>query len=102
QSGKIDDHAILPLSGLLILALTGLAALALAVKRSDNGHVAFLGNCAIVQAIPVVCLVILATVSAGQLSLIFAGYGLFPLFFAMLAASAALVAPTLPPLQAET
>jgi hypothetical protein len=86
--GTIDDFGTwVPYSGFVICGLTGIAALLLSLQRMDSSHVALLRNCALVQASPVVFVVVLSSILAGRLSLMSAGYGQFSLFFGVLAAS---------------
>jgi hypothetical protein len=94
QSGKLAAAPPwLPFPRLVIPAATCAVALALAAQRPDNGQVILLRNCALVEAIPVVLLLILSSVAAGRPNLLAAGYGLFSTFFGALAASAVLVPP---------
>jgi hypothetical protein len=92
--GKIELGNLLPFSGFAILAVTGIAALLLSLQRFDSSHVTLLRNCALVQAVPVVFVVLLHSILGGGLSLMHAGYGQFALFFGVLATAMTLFGKT--------
>lgn len=82
EVGQFDD--VLPAAGLLIPLLTGLVALALALR--DNSTVTrFLGHAALVQATPVLCGIVLTSIRGGAFTFAFARFGVFFLFFGALA-----------------
>ncbi|MCC6612303.1 MAG: hypothetical protein IT320_02435 [Anaerolineae bacterium] len=79
--GQFDN--ILPQANLKIIVLAGLAAVICAHPRWNHDLAALFRNCAIVQAIPAIALVTLATLRSGMPDFNEAGYGLFYLIFAL-------------------
>lgn len=80
---KLGNYqTVLPYSGFVIPIVSGILAIALSFQRMD--FTKFLRNCAAVQALPFLSLIVLSTVRTGSLSFYFDGYGLFFLFFGVL------------------
>lgn len=78
---------ILPAAGTLITVLSGVITVGLCWHRMDSDGIVLLRNCAIVQAFPVVCAVILSSLRLGHLNFDdFAWYGVSFMFFGALAA----------------
>lgn len=86
QFEKVAKYeSAIPHTGILIPLVCGLLSAALAFRKIDvSGRVLF-GNCAIVQMVPVVLVVVLSSIEAGTLELSQACYGMFAVFFAGLA-----------------
>jgi hypothetical protein len=76
-------NALLPHLGVALIGL--MAALAFALSFTQMDAAALFGNCALVQAFPVVAGVVLATVQDRQLNLWYARYGAFFAWFALMA-----------------
>ncbi|MGH2543221.1 MAG: hypothetical protein ACRDIB_10500 [Ardenticatenaceae bacterium] len=77
---------ILPYSGILIPAATGLIALWLAFSQNNARYVTLFRNCAIIQAVPVVAGIVLPFFETGRFLWAFGSrYGFFFIFFAALA-----------------
>jgi hypothetical protein len=86
QGNKLSQfHSILPLAGIIIPVVSGLIALAFSFQGMDTNCVALFKNCAIVQAFPVLSVIILKSIQTKSLNLDLAGYGLFSLFFGVVA-----------------
>ena len=86
QSHKVAEfQTILPLAGLVIPALGGCLAIALAWRSIKLRRETWLRDCAIVQAFLVICVTTLKVIQTDTLSLTSASYGVFFLFFGVLA-----------------
>lgn len=86
QYSKVGDYAdVMPHSGVVVLIVTVALTIYLALKRSNEDLNRLFLNCAVVQAFPVVCSVILLSLHLGKIDLSLAGYGLFSLFFGAMA-----------------
>jgi hypothetical protein len=85
QTKKVAQYPVLPFGGIIIPSVAGVIALALSFQRMNRDNVTLFRNCAIVQAFPVLCVIILSSLQAGSLFLILSGYGIFFLFFGALA-----------------
>jgi hypothetical protein len=86
QSHKVAEfQGILPFAGLVVPALGGSIALVLAWQSLRHRRETWLRDCAIVQAFLVVCVVTLSVIQTGTLSLIETSYGVFFLFFGVMA-----------------
>ena len=81
----------LPAAAVVIPSVTLLVALGLSFQRMDAGGRVLLRNCAIAQAFPVFCIVVLSTIGTGRLELSWTVYGTNFLFFGALAAWMTLV-----------
>ena len=84
-------QSILPFPAIGIPFLGATLALLLSLQRMDSTGLVLLRNSAIVQAFPILCVIVLSTIQAGSLDFSFAGYGLYFLFFGALASWASLV-----------
>lgn len=83
ELGQFRD--VLPAAGTAIPLLSALLALVLALR--DNGRMTqFLTHAALVQAFPVLCGILLTSMRVGALNFSFARFGIFFLFFGVLAA----------------
>jgi hypothetical protein len=79
-------RSLLPYSDIVIPSVTGLIAVVLGYFQSVEKNFAVLfRNCAIVLSIPVVSSIVLSCLTSGRMTLHFAGYGAFFLFFGALA-----------------
>ncbi|TRX01768.1 hypothetical protein EKO24_003270 [Candidatus Methylobacter oryzae] len=79
-------RSLLPYSDIVISLTTGLTAVALGYYQSvATGSAIFFRNCAIVLLIPVLASLVLSSLASGKVTLHFAGYGAFFLFFGVLA-----------------
>jgi hypothetical protein len=86
QYSKVGDYAdVMQHSGIVVLIVTIALTIYLALKRSNEDLNKLFLNCAIVQAFPVICSVILLSLHLGKVDLSLAGYGLFSLFFGAMA-----------------
>ena len=86
QAHKVAEfQTILPFAGLVVPALGGCIAMALAWRSIKLRRETWLRDCAIVQAFLVVCVATLTIIQTGTLSLTSASYGVFFLFFGVLA-----------------
>jgi hypothetical protein len=86
QSHKVAEfQTILPFAGLVVPALGACLALALAWRSIKLGRETWLRDCAIVQAFLVICVATLTAIQTGTLSLTSTSYGVFFLFFGVLA-----------------
>ena len=91
QSNKVGQfRALLPQSGVVIPIGAAVIALALSFQKMTNDCVVLFRNCAVVQAFPVLCVIVLSSVQAGRLNLVLAGYGVFATFFGLAAYGAIL------------
>lgn len=80
-------EGILPFAGTIIPLVGGVIAVALSLQRMDDSGIVLLRNCALVQAFPIVCIVILSSIATQRLNFVdFAWYGLTFLGFGALAA----------------
>ena len=79
--------------GLVVPALGGGLAMALAWRSIKLGRETWLRDCAIVQAFLVICVATLTAIQAGTLSLTSTSYGVFFLFFGVLAFGPKMFAP---------
>jgi hypothetical protein len=97
QSSKVARfQLILPFAGILIPSVAGAIAFALSFQRMGRDCVVLFRNCAIVEAFPILCVVVLYTIQTGSLNLVLAGYGLFFLFFGALALWSSLIEEAIP------
>lgn len=86
QSHKVTEfQTILPFAGFVVPALGGGIAMVLAWRSIRLRRETWLRDCAIVQAFLVICVVTLTAIQTGTLSLTAASYGVFFLFFGVLA-----------------
>src|SRR5229473_6969485 len=86
QAHKVAEfQTILPFAGLVVPALGGGIALVLAWRSIKLRRETWLRDCAIVQAFLVVCVATLTIIQTGTLSLTSTSYGVFFLFFGVLA-----------------
>ncbi|HTK39154.1 MAG TPA: hypothetical protein VL325_11725 [Pyrinomonadaceae bacterium] len=86
QYSKVGDYVdVMPHSGILVLIVTIALTIYLTLKRTNGDLNRLFLNCAIVQAFPVICSVILLSLHLGKIDLSLAGYGLFSLFFGAMA-----------------
>ncbi len=86
QAHKLAEfQAVLPSASLIVPAFGGCIALALAWLSIKRGKETWLRDCAIVQAFLVICVVTLSAIQTGTLSLIETSYGVFFLFFGVMA-----------------
>jgi hypothetical protein len=86
QSHKVTEfQAILPFAGLVVPALGGVIAITLASRSIKLRRETWLRDCAIVQAFLVISVVTLSVIQTGTLSLASISYGVFFLFFGVLA-----------------
>ncbi len=86
QSHKVAEfQTVLPFAGLVVPALGACLAMALAWSSIRRKKETWLRDCAIVQASLVVCVVTLSVIQTGTLSLIETSYGVFFLFFGVMA-----------------
>jgi len=86
QSDKVGRfQLILPFAGILVPSVAGVIAVALSFQCMGRDCGVLFRNCAIVQAFPILSVIALSAVQTGTLDLIWAGYGLFFLFFGTLA-----------------
>jgi hypothetical protein len=85
QSRKVAQfQSLLPFAGVIIPVASACAALALGTRRMKIDCIELFKNCAIAQAIPVLCVVMLTSVQSMELNPRYAGYGVFALFFGVL------------------
>ena len=86
QSHKVAEfQTILPFAGLVVPALGGCIAVVLAWRSIRRRRETWPRDCAIVQAFLVFCVVTLTAIQTGTLSLTATSYGVFFLFFGVLA-----------------
>jgi hypothetical protein len=86
QAHKVAEfQEVLPFASLVVPALGGCISMALAWSSIRRRRETWLRDCAIVQAFLVICVVTLSVIQTGTLSLILASYGVFFLFFGVLA-----------------
>ena len=86
QAHKVAEfQEVLPFASLVVPVLGGCLALALAWSSIRRKKETWLRDCAIVQAFLVVCVVTLSVIQTGTLSLIETSYGVFFLFFGVMA-----------------
>jgi len=86
QAHKVAEfQAVLPSASLIVPALGACLALALAWLSTKRGRETWLRDCAIVQAFLVICVVILSVIQTGTFSLLETSYGVFFLFFGVMA-----------------
>src|SRR6266849_4245550 len=86
QAHKVAEfQTILPFAGLVVAALGGGIALVLAWRSIKLRRETWLRDCAIVQAFLVICVTTLTVIQTGTLSLTSTSYGVFFLFFGVLA-----------------
>jgi hypothetical protein len=86
QAHKVAEfQTILPFAGLVVPALGGCIALVLALRSLKLRRETWLRDCAIVQAFLVICVATLTALQTGAPSLISTSYGVFFLFFGVLA-----------------
>ena len=86
QAGKITQFQnVVPFAGLLVPLMGGCLALALAWRSLTRRRETWLRDGAIVQAFLVISLVTLSAIRERTLSLVLTGYGVFFLFFGVLA-----------------
>src|SRR5712692_9213227 len=86
QSHKVAQfQTILPFAGLLVPVLGGCIAVVLAWQSIKRRRETWLRDCAIVQAFLVLCVVTFSVIQTRTLSLTSASYGVFFLFFGVLA-----------------
>ena len=78
-------QSILPYSWVLISLLTAAIALLLSFQRMEPDCRVLFKNCAIVQAIPVLCVLVLSSIQSGRPNFFWSGYGVHFLFFGVLA-----------------
>lgn len=83
EVGRYRD--VIPYAGLLVPAFSASVAVLLAV-RSNRSVSLFLGHAALVQAVPVSAAILLASMRSGRVNLAPATFGMFFLFFGVLAA----------------
>ncbi len=95
QNPFVGLEAVLPHAGLVVPGLTALIALGLGPRRVDRAGFVLLANCALVQMFPIVAGLVLDMLLARRLKLDFGvvGWGLFFLFFGVLAAWPAVAPP---------
>ena len=80
-----EFQTMLPFAWLILPALGGCIAMALARRSNKLRRETWLRDCAIVQAFLVVCVATLTIIQTGTLSLTSTSYGVFFLFFGVLA-----------------
>jgi len=86
QAHKVAEfQIILPFAGLVVPALGGCLAMALAWRDIKLRRETWLRDCALVQAFLVICVATLTVIQTGALSLTSTSYGVFFLFFGVLA-----------------
>jgi len=86
QARKLTQFQnILPFAGMLVPLLGGSIALALAWRSLTRRRETWLRDCAIVQGFLVISLVTLSAIRERTISLVLTGYGVFFLFFGVLA-----------------
>jgi hypothetical protein len=86
QAHKVAEfQTILPFAGLVVPTLGGCIAMALAWRSIKLRSETWLRDCAIVQAFLVICVATLTALQTGTLSLTSTSYGVFFLFFGVLA-----------------
>jgi len=94
QAHKVAEfQAILPFAGPVVPALGGCIALVLAWRNLKLRRETWLRDCAIVQAFLVICVTTLTAIQTGTLSLTSTSYGVFFLFFGVLAFGPKMFAP---------
>ena len=97
QSSKVAQfQLVLPFAGIPIPSVAGAIAIALSFQRMDRDCVVLFRNCAMVQAFPILCVIALSTIQTGSFNLVWAGYGVFFLFFGTLAFWTSLIAEAIP------
>ena len=74
------DH-VLPFAGLILPALSGLVAVALACSRSSGQLPELLQRCAVTLAVPIVLATLLEIAGPGSTAFTFTSYGLSAVFF---------------------
>lgn len=80
-------QSVVPFSGFVIPAITGIIALILALSQSiDNTLDNLFRNCMIVLAFPVLCGIALSSINSGRVDFSFAFFGAFFLFFGVVSA----------------
>jgi len=93
QAHKVAEfQTILPLAGLVVPALGGSIAVVLAWRSVKRRRETWLRDCAIVQAFLVLCVLTFSVIQTRTLSLTAASYGVFFLFFGVLAFGAKMFA----------
>jgi hypothetical protein len=86
QAHKVAEfQSVLPFAGLVVPVLGGCIALVLAWHSLKRGRETWLRDCAIVQAFLVICVTTLTVIQTGTPSLTATSYGVFFLFFGVLA-----------------
>ncbi len=86
QAHKVAEfQTILPFAGLVVPALGGGVAMVLAWRSIRLRRETWLRDCAIVQAFLVTCVATLTAIQTGTFSLTSTSYGVFFLFFGVLA-----------------
>lgn len=86
QAHKVAEFQnILPFAWLVVPALGGSIALVLAWQSLKHGRETWLRDCATVQAFLVICVTTLTVIQTGTFSLTTTAYGVFFLFFGVLA-----------------
>jgi hypothetical protein len=85
-SRKLAQYdSILPHAGLLIPLSVGVLAIALCTPHLNKDLAALFRNCALIQAAPILCAVLLASAQRGELDLQTASFGDFFLYFGVTA-----------------
>src|SRR5712692_294785 len=86
QAHKVAEfQTVLPFAGLVVPALGGCIAVVLAWRSVKRRRETWLRDCAIVQAFLVLCVVTFSVIQTRTLSLTATSYGVFFLFFGVLA-----------------
>lgn len=92
QYSKVAQfEGILPWSGLIIPLAGGVIAVLLSFNRVNSSTQMLLRNCALVQAFPVLCTIVLTSAESKSVNLTGAHYGIFFLFSGCLSGWATLV-----------
>lgn len=79
---KFDQfEAVLPYAGIVVPAAAGIVAFVLSIWRTDGSLRGLLKNCAVVLAIPILCVTVLQSIQAGQPWFVWTGLGLSFVFF---------------------
>jgi len=85
QNKLAQFRSILPYADYIIISLTGLVSFIFAFKKSNRELPDLFINCALVLAVPVICGVILSSIEKGHLDFTFAYFGVFFVFFGVVA-----------------
>ncbi|KKN37467.1 hypothetical protein LCGC14_0763100 [marine sediment metagenome] len=78
-------RSMLPLSTILVPGACGLVALGLSLKRNGGDQFVLLRDCAVVLALPVVCITLLEIIANGAINYYWLSYAEGLLFFGVLA-----------------